>query len=197
MYYLYDYLDLHPDADTQTINERYFEYANLYSESSSTYEYRKEERRNINRVVAILRDPIKVEMYKDANDLGTMTLSTSEIKEKITGRYLEALKNDLLASRFSIRWYNHNKEECIISLIEEYVIPNNISEIELLNMIEGINSVVYLSFDFAEGLVDEPNVKEENKNENLEKKEIPSELVFVSIAFFVIIIFVFFLNGGI
>lgn len=197
MYYLYDYLDLRPNADMKTINDRYFEYTNIYSDDSSTHEYRKEERRNINRVVAILRDPIKVEMYKNANNLGAATLCTPEIKDKVIGKYLEALKNDLLTSRYSTKWYNHNKEECIISLIEEYVIPNNISESELLNMIEGINTIVYLSLDFAEGLVDESNVKEEvqNESENLEKKEIPSELVFMAIAFFAIIFIIAIINS--
>lgn len=103
MYYLYDYLDLRPNADMKTINDRYFEYTNIYSDDSSTHEYRKEERRNINRVVAILRDPIKVEMYKNANNLGAATLCTPEIKDKVIGKYLEALKNDLLTSRYSTK----------------------------------------------------------------------------------------------
>lgn len=64
-------------------------------------------------------------------------------------------------------------------------------------MIEGINTIVYLSLDFAEGLVDESNVKEEvqNESENLEKKEIPSELVFMAIAFFAIIFIIAIINS--
>lgn len=149
MYYLYDYLDLHPKADEKTISNRYYEYTKIYAEGASTYEYRKEERRNINRAVAILRDPIKVEMYNHANNIGTITLCPPELKEKISEKYLEALKEDLLASKFSTRWYNHNKEGCIISLIEEYVIPNIIGEMELLNIIESLNTVNSLEILFV------------------------------------------------